>query len=72
MHPQMQQIRVSDLKEAHSQALQPPQSLPSELVQKITTMARFLEAHYHGIPQQIEWSDDGDTLWILAVSAIQE
>lgn len=72
MHPQTQQIRVSDPEEACSQALCLPQSLPPELVQKITIMARALETYYQDIPQQIEWSDDGATLWILAVNAIQE
>lgn len=72
MHPQTQQIRVSDVEEAHSQDLQSTRSLPPELVQKITAMARALETYYQGIPQQIEWSDDGATLWILAVNAIQE
>lgn len=72
MHPQTQQIRVSVPEEASSQALSTPQLLPSELVQKIASIARDLETHYHGIPQQIEWSDDGSILWILAVSAIQE
>ncbi len=72
MHPQTQQIRVSDPEKASSQALRAPQSIPPELVQKITAIAQDLETHYHGIPQQIEWSDDGSTLWILAVNAIQE
>lgn len=68
--PLTTQMRVTAAS-AQSQALIAPQTLPLQLLYKIATMARSLECHCQGIPQQIEWSDDGSTLWILAVSAIQ-
>jgi pyruvate,water dikinase len=45
-------------------------SLPSRLVQQVAFLARRLEAHYHGIPQDIEWSFDGDRLWLLQARSI--
>lgn len=70
-HPLTQQIRVSAPEEGNLPALSSSPSLPPQLVQKIVTIARTLETHFDGIPQQIEWSDDGSTLWLLAVNAIQ-
>jgi phosphoenolpyruvate synthase/pyruvate phosphate dikinase/glycerol-3-phosphate acyltransferase PlsY len=40
-------------------------NLPPRLVQQVAFLARHLEARYHGIPQDIEWSYDGQTLWLL-------
>lgn len=39
--------------------------IPPRLIQQVAFLARHLEAHYHGIPQDIEWSYDGKTLWLL-------
>jgi phosphohistidine swiveling domain-containing protein/glycerol-3-phosphate acyltransferase PlsY len=38
---------------------------PSRLLQQVAYLARQLEARYQGIPQDIEWSFDGDQLWLL-------
>ncbi|TVP63083.1 MAG: pyruvate phosphate dikinase PEP/pyruvate-binding protein [Leptolyngbya sp. LCM1.Bin17] len=38
---------------------------PSRLLQQVAYLARHLEARYHGIPQDIEWTYDGETLWLL-------
>ena len=38
---------------------------PSWLIQQVAYLARDLEARYHGIPQDIEWSYDGQQLWVL-------
>lgn len=35
------------------------------LMQQVAYLARHLENHYHGIPQDIEWSFDGQNLWLL-------
>ena len=40
-------------------------NLPSALIKQVAFLARHLEARYHGIPQDIEWSYDGQTLWLL-------
>jgi pyruvate,water dikinase len=39
--------------------------IPPRLIQQVAFLARHLEARYHGIPQDIEWSYDGQTLWLL-------
>ncbi|MGI0487595.1 glycerol-3-phosphate acyltransferase [Pantanalinema rosaneae CENA516] len=39
--------------------------IPPRLIQQVAFLARSLEQHYHGIPQDIEWSYDGQTLWLL-------
>lgn len=39
--------------------------VPQKLIRQVAILARELEARYHGIPQDIEWSFDGETLWIL-------
>ncbi|NDJ18246.1 glycerol-3-phosphate acyltransferase [Myxacorys almedinensis] len=40
-------------------------NVPPRLIQQVAYLARHLEQHYHGIPQDIEWSYDGQTLWLL-------
>ncbi|EKQ69417.1 phosphoenolpyruvate synthase/pyruvate phosphate dikinase [Leptolyngbyaceae cyanobacterium JSC-12] len=40
-------------------------SVPPQVIQQVAYLARHLEAHYHGIPQDIEWSYDGRKLWLL-------
>ena len=39
--------------------------VPPRLIQQVAYLARHLEARYHGIPQDIEWSYDGQQLWLL-------
>jgi pyruvate,water dikinase len=39
--------------------------VPQRLIQQVAFLARHLEAYYHGIPQDIEWSYDGQALWLL-------
>ncbi|PZV09496.1 MAG: pyruvate phosphate dikinase PEP/pyruvate-binding protein [Leptolyngbya sp.] len=38
---------------------------PSRLLQQVAYLARHLESRYQGVPQDIEWSYDGETLWLL-------
>lgn len=40
-------------------------NIPLALIQKVALLARELETLYHGIPQDIEWSYDGERLWLL-------
>ncbi|NET34439.1 MAG: pyruvate phosphate dikinase PEP/pyruvate-binding protein [Cyanothece sp. SIO1E1] len=39
--------------------------VPSGLIQHVALLARHLESRYQGIPQDIEWSYDGQHLWLL-------
>ncbi|MDB9526413.1 glycerol-3-phosphate acyltransferase [Oscillatoria sp. CS-180] len=54
--------------EALNQGLE--DSVPSTLIQQVARLARHLELYYHGIPQDIEWSFDGETLWLLQARPI--
>ncbi|HIK45585.1 MAG TPA: glycerol-3-phosphate acyltransferase [Leptolyngbyaceae cyanobacterium M65_K2018_010] len=38
---------------------------PARVLQQVAYLARHLEARYQGIPQDLEWSYDGETLWLL-------
>jgi len=40
-------------------------SAPKELIQQVAYLARHIENSFHGIPQDIEWSFDGEQLWVL-------
>jgi len=44
--------------------------LPPALIEQVATLARELENRYHGIPQDIEWSYDGQQLWLLQARPI--
>lgn len=39
--------------------------VPPTIIKQVALLARQLENRYHGIPQDIEWSYDGETLWLL-------
>jgi phosphohistidine swiveling domain-containing protein/glycerol-3-phosphate acyltransferase PlsY len=39
--------------------------IPARLIQQVAFLARHLEEHYHGVPQDVEWSYDGEQLWVL-------
>lgn len=45
-------------------------SIPVRLIQQVAYLARHLEEHFHGVPQDIEWSFDGETLWLLQSRSI--
>ncbi|WOD37756.1 glycerol-3-phosphate acyltransferase [Nodosilinea sp. E11] len=38
---------------------------PARLLQQVAYLARHLESRYQGVPQDIEWSYDGEALWLL-------
>jgi phosphohistidine swiveling domain-containing protein/glycerol-3-phosphate acyltransferase PlsY len=40
-------------------------SAPSRLIQQVAFLARHLEARYQGLPQDVEWTFDGQQLWLL-------
>lgn len=39
--------------------------VPKRLLEQVAFLARHLEKRYQGMPQDIEWSFDGDRLWLL-------
>lgn len=40
-------------------------NVPTALIQQVAYLARQLENSFHGIPQDIEWTFDGEQLWVL-------
>ncbi|NMF66250.1 pyruvate phosphate dikinase PEP/pyruvate-binding protein [Brasilonema octagenarum UFV-E1] len=45
-------------------------NIPPTLIKQVAYLSRHLEEHYHGIPQDIEWTYDGQTLWTLQTRPI--
>jgi phosphoenolpyruvate synthase/pyruvate phosphate dikinase/glycerol-3-phosphate acyltransferase PlsY len=39
--------------------------VPERLIQQVAYLVRKIEATYHGIPQDVEWTYDGHQLWVL-------
>lgn len=44
--------------------------IPAELIRQVAVVVREIEAHYHGVPQDMEWTYDGQTLWVLQTRPI--
>jgi pyruvate,water dikinase len=44
--------------------------IPHALIKQVAYLVRRLERRYHGIPQDVEWSYDGQTLWVLQTRPI--
>ncbi|MEB3359640.1 MAG: glycerol-3-phosphate acyltransferase [Synechococcales bacterium] len=45
-------------------------NIPPRLIQQVAYLTRQIENRYHGIPQDVEWSFDGQTLWVLQARPI--
>jgi len=39
--------------------------VPERIIERVAYLARHLEEYFHGIPQDMEWSYDGERLWVL-------
>ena len=39
--------------------------VPERIIERVAYLARHLENYFHGIPQDMEWSYDGEKLWLL-------
>ncbi|MEM7556529.1 MAG: glycerol-3-phosphate acyltransferase [Cyanobacteria bacterium P01_A01_bin.84] len=44
--------------------------VPKVLIKQVAYLSRQIEDRYHGIPQDIEWCYDGQTLWLLQARPI--
>lgn len=45
-------------------------TLPRKIIQEVAILARQLEDLAHGIPQDLEWTYDGEKLWLLQARPI--
>jgi pyruvate,water dikinase len=50
----------------------PPEGgdVPPSLIESVAILAREIENLYHGIPQDLEWTYDGQQLWVLQARSI--
>lgn len=53
------------LPEESSFDLEGEGDVPPRLIQQVAFLVRHLEACYHGVPQDLEWTFDGQKLWVL-------
>ena len=45
-------------------------SIPAHLLESVALLAREMEEIFNGTPQDLEWTYDGETLWLLQVRPI--
>jgi len=68
--PEQYRVTIGDLVTAQNSDLtsipvQGEGDVPLGLIRQVAILARELESRYYEIPQDIEWSYDGDRLWLL-------
>jgi pyruvate,water dikinase len=74
--PESYRVRVQDASESwilpNDRALEMEGSgdVPARLIQQVAWLARHLESQFQGVPQDIEWTFDGETLWLLQARSI--
>lgn len=79
--PQRYRVAITDVspedKSSRVQAISVTQentrdddAVPSEIIEAVAVLAREMEDLFEGIPQDIEWTHDGDKLWVLQVRPI--
>ncbi len=68
--PEQYRALVVETEDSQGVQLEGEGRVPPALIKQVAYLARHLEEHYHGIPQDIEWSYDGQTLWVLQVRPI--
>ncbi|MBF2083703.1 glycerol-3-phosphate acyltransferase [Thermoleptolyngbya sp. C42_A2020_037] len=44
--------------------------VPLTVIRRVALLTRQIEAHFHGVPQDVEWSYDGQQVWILQARPI--
>lgn len=68
--PERYRVHVQDSTAAAITSEGLLRTIPEVLLQEVATIARELEHRFHGIPQDIEWTHDGNQLWILQTRPI--
>ena len=70
--PERYQVSVGELPDDSSWqtqemtlAIQGHGQVPKALIGRVAYLARHIENSFHGIPQDIEWTFDGEQLWVL-------
>ncbi len=68
--PEQYRAFVVETENFSSVQLEGEGQVPPALIKQVAYLSRHLEERYHGIPQDIEWSYDGQTLWVLQARPI--
>lgn len=70
--PQQYQVYMPEVSNIGSGEIvvQGEGNVSPELIKEVALIARDLEGRYHGIPQDIEWTYDGEKLWVLQARPI--
>jgi phosphoenolpyruvate synthase/pyruvate phosphate dikinase/glycerol-3-phosphate acyltransferase PlsY len=68
--PEQYRAYIADTDNLSSIELEGQGSIPPALIKQVAYLCRRIEQRYHGIPQDIEWTFDGQTLWILQARPI--
>ena len=63
--PEQYRAFVLETENSSSVQLEGEGRVPQALIKQVAYLAHRLEKRYHGTPQDIEWSYDGQTLWVL-------
>ncbi|QMS87405.1 glycerol-3-phosphate acyltransferase [Nostoc edaphicum CCNP1411] len=63
--PEQYRAFVVETENSYSVQLEGEGRVPQSLIKQVAYLAYRLEKRYHGTPQDIEWSYDGQTLWVL-------
>ncbi|MEH2060171.1 MAG: glycerol-3-phosphate acyltransferase [Nostoc sp.] len=63
--PEQYRAFVVEAENSYSIQLEGQGRVPQALIKQVAYLAYRLEKRYHGTPQDIEWSYDGQTLWVL-------
>ncbi|MGB5959360.1 MAG: glycerol-3-phosphate acyltransferase [Coleofasciculaceae cyanobacterium] len=66
--PEQYRVYLSEQSDLH--LVEGNGQLPAALIQEVAILARQLEDYYHGIPQDLEWTYDGEKLWLLQARPI--
>ncbi|MEH1900620.1 MAG: glycerol-3-phosphate acyltransferase [Nostoc sp.] len=68
--PEQYRAFVLETENSSSVQLEGEGRVPQALIKQVAYLAYRLEKRYHGTPQDIEWSYDGQTLWVLQARPI--
>ncbi len=73
--PESYTVQVADAQISAVEDLNLPEAIvlpvtgqgqtPSRLLQQVAWLSRHLEQYFHGLPQDVEWTFDGEQLWLL-------
>ncbi|BAY96411.1 pyruvate phosphate dikinase PEP/pyruvate-binding protein [Tolypothrix tenuis PCC 7101] len=68
--PEQYRAFVVETENFSSVQLEGTGRVPQAIIKQVAFLARRLEKRYYGVPQDIEWSYDGQTLWVLQARPI--